>query len=503
MVVKDQTLLGSTLYLEVEKMRFIYQATVTLFILATVFMGENGFGYEFPNKTKPLTSENTFKLSAISAGVSDIAAAANGALVFISVSKIVKGSRMGAVDPFEFFFGVPRQQVPNRHQEMPKQEGLGSGFILDLNKGYIMTNNHVIAGADEIEVKLANGEAYKAKVVGNDQNTDIAVVQITSNKFKKEGLAELSFADSDKVKVGDFVVALGAPFGLEASVSFGVVSAMGRGNLGITSLGNFIQTDAAINPGNSGGPLLNTRGQVIGVNSAIYSKSGGYNGIGFAIPANLTKMVGERLVNDGKISRGFIGVSLQGLSAELIETLGLPEKTSGALVSNVLEKGPAAKSGIREGDVISRVNGKTVKNPSDIANEVGLLAPGKKVEIEIFRDGKKQMIDVKLGEFPNAPSNNRSLQNSNASFGLSLAPLDINAKQQQNIESDNGLLVMGIEKNSVAADSDLKVGDLIISVNGKNVTNVSDFKKYIRSKGRNLLRIERSGQFFFVSLRKK
>ncbi|NDA64023.1 MAG: hypothetical protein EBX50_18650, partial [Chitinophagia bacterium] len=276
------------------------------------------FAYSLPsNSEKPLNDENIVALQKISKGVSTVAKHAEKAVVFVSVYKTVRGLPPGMIDPFEFFFGNPGMPRRGEPKQQRREEGLGSGFIIDLNQGYIMTNNHVVQDADEIQLKFPNGDTHEAKIVGRDPNTDIAIVQIKERSFNKNGLSQLVLGNSDDVDVGDFAVAVGAPYGLEASVSFGIISAIGRGSLSITQMGNFIQTDAAINPGNSGGPLLNATGQVIGVNTAIYSRSGGYNGIGFAVPSNLARRIAEQLIGGGKVTRGYIGVGLQPIDSEL------------------------------------------------------------------------------------------------------------------------------------------------------------------------------------------
>ena len=348
-------------------------------------------------------SKDIRAMQQISRGVADIAENANKAIVFLSVYKTVQGVPPGMVDPFEFFFGprnrrAPQGQPPNQPSER-RRGGVGSGFFIDLDKGYILTNNHVVASADEIQLKLANGKTYPGKIVGRDKNTDVAVVQVKED-FPRDGLAQLPLGNSDRIKVGDFVVALGAPFGLEASLSFGVISALGRGSLDITKIGNFIQTDAAINPGNSGGPLLNMSGHVIGVNTAIYSRSGGYNGIGFAVPANMVRDVAEQLINDGFVRRGYLGVYLQPIDDELHEGLGLPNNVRGTLISKISKDGPADRAGLEPGDVITEVDGQSVKESSDVVNTVGLKKPKSRLDLKIFRDGKERKIKVVIGEHP-------------------------------------------------------------------------------------------------------
>ena len=337
--------------------------------------------YELPESQPHHFSAEVALLQSMSKGIAEISAEAKKAIVFVSTSKTVKGNPFGGqMNPFEFFFGpMPYRQGSETER---KEKALGSGFLVDLKKGYILTNNHVIDEADEITVKLANDESYSGKVLGRDKNTDIAIIKIKNDKFKRDGLAELTLGDSDKVQVGEFVIAVGAPFGLEASLSFGILSAAQRGNLQITNLGNFLQTDAAINPGNSGGPLLDTRGQVVGMNTAIFSRSGGSAGIGFAVPASLIRKVVPQLIDQGHLNRGYLGVRLtQELDEDINSGLGLSGDAKGALVSFVQEGTPAHKAGLMAGDVITSVEGKKVTNNSDLTNAVGLLPPGKKIKV--------------------------------------------------------------------------------------------------------------------------
>ncbi len=488
-------------------MRLKFCAVFFIFLFSQV-----GLSYQFPNSSKVQMNEPINLLQKISEGVSSIASQTQGALVYISVSKTIKGTPFNMVDPFEFFFGVP--QMPNQQRERDqKQEGLGSGFIVDLDKGYIMTNNHVIDDADEISLKLANGKIYDGKVLGRDKNTDVAVVKIKDDKFDKSGLMDLSFAADDKAKVGDFVIALGAPFGLEASISFGVVSALSRGSLGITKYGNFIQTDSAINPGNSGGPLLNTEGKVIGVNTAIFSKSGAYNGIGFAVPSSLAKKVGEKLVTDGKVSRGFIGAGLQPMSDEVGSHFNVAKNTKGVLIANIVKDGPADKSGLKTGDVVIGANDKPVSDPDELINFIGLAGPGAEVKLKILREGKEKFVTIKVGEWPedeDVAFTSASREDDEAKgggkksvLGLSLSPLDTKLKKRfSKIESKSGLVVLNVEGDSPAARTGIRPGDLIISVNQKPVESLSEFEKNVKGSKSILIYLEREGQFFFVSLKK-
>jgi serine protease Do len=471
-------------------------------VLALFSFAWPALAYKFPEGNDLSKSDARIaNLQKLSEGVAAITEKTQSALVFISVSKTIKGMPFNMLDPFEFFFGVPN---PNnrRNQAPPKQEGMGSGFFIDLDKGYIITNNHVIDGADEINLKLSNGETYEGTVIGRDQNTDVAVVQVKDSKYKRDGLVALSFGDSDKLKAGDFVVALGAPFGLEASISFGVVSALGRGNLGITQLGNFIQTDAAINPGNSGGPLLNTFGQVIGVNTAIFSKSGGYAGIGFAVPSKLVMSIGQQLVASGKVTRGYIGAGLQSLSQELAEDLKVPKGTKGISITHVMPGDPAAKGGLKDGDVIIRIDKANVTSADEVINTIGLKSPGTKVDFEIVRNGKLMTVPIVIGTWPGEdPTEVSSKPAEESGLGLTVGLLDKAAREQFNLRSPAGVVVTAVKPDSVGAQFGIRVGDLIVAVDQVPIKTVGDFNKAISKKKRLLIRFERSGQFFFLPIR--
>jgi serine protease Do len=481
--------------------------------------------YQLPTPDRDRYSDNVRALQQISAGVSELSQATGKGVVLISISKIVKGHPYYEMDPFDFFFGPRfRGQQPNNvpEQKQKQQAGVGSGFIIDLEKGYIITNNHVIEGADEISLKLANGATYTGKVLGGDKNTDVALVQITDSKFKRDGLAQLSVGNSDAVKVGEFVIALGAPFGLEFSQSFGAVSATSRGNLNITSLGNFIQTDAAINPGNSGGPLINMEGLVIGMNTAIFSRSGSSAGIGFAVPSNLVRSVAEQLVNKGRVARGYLGVQLspQELDDELLSGLNLPKGTRGALVAKVENGTPAAKAGLESGDVITEVGGRPVSSGQELSNIVGLSPPQAKVPLTYFRSGKQLSSTVVLGDFEqdnlvtqrsrqeNSAPGNSSGAASNAEFqaGLKLEPLNKQKHaeyiEQFGIDSNSGLLVLDVDPNSKARASGIRPGDVLLKANQTPLKSVKDLVDVFKSSNKVLLQLERSGNILFASIRK-
>ena len=483
---------------------------ILVFLLTLIGPSSWTLAYSLPsNAEKPLNDENIQALQKISKGVSTVAKHAEKAVVFVSVYKTVRGLPPGMIDPFEFFFGNPNGGTQRRGEprQQKREEGLGSGFIIDLNQGYIMTNNHVVQDADEIQLKFPNGDSHEAKIVGRDPNTDIAIVQVKEKSFNKSGLSQLVLGNSDGVEVGDFAVAVGAPYGLEASVSFGIISAIGRGSLSITQMGNFIQTDAAINPGNSGGPLLNASGQVIGMNTAIYSRSGGYNGIGFAAPSNLARRIAEQLIGVGKDTRGYIGVGLQPIDSELQKSLNLPKDSGGTLVARIVDGGPADKAGIEPGDVITAVNKKTVRNESEAINAIGLMSPGTTVNLSIIRNGKAREVVAKIGEYPSddiqTPKNKGGSREETA-FGLTLQKLSPENRQKYNLDSKQGLLVLAVAESSEGERVGLQSGDLIMAVNNKPVADTQTFKNLVKQSGnRVLLRIERAGQYFFVPLRNK
>ncbi|HEY0634403.1 MAG TPA: DegQ family serine endoprotease [Gammaproteobacteria bacterium] len=385
-------------------------------------------------------------------------------------------------DPFfRRFFNVPEQP-----QEQIAQS-LGSGVVVDAQKGYILTNHHVIGQAFEIEVNLHDGRTLQAKLIGADPETDIAVLQVQPEK-----LTALPMVDSDKLRVGDFVVAVGNPFGLGQTVTSGIVSALGRSGLGIEGYEDFIQTDASINPGNSGGALINLRGELVGINTAILSKSGGNVGIGFAIPVNMAKEVMTQLIEHGEVRRGVLGVQAQDLTPELASAFDLQEQR-GAVVTQVTEGSPAAKAGLKAGDIITAVNGKPVRSSAEVRNIVGMLRIGQKVEMQLKRDGKARNI-VAMVEEPKATSISGDKLNprlAGAALGDIVEGMPIHGKVK-------GVLVLDVEMGSAALRAGLRKGDIILQANRKPVTSLAELRSAVDKKGSVLLNIQRRDGAMFI-----
>ena len=391
----------------------------------------------------------------------------------------------------------PRQ--PNPNQEAPLRDlGLGSGFIISAD-GYVITNAHVVQQADEVTVTLTDKREFKAKVIGTDERTDVAVLKIDA-----AGLPKLSIGDSDKVRVGEWVLAIGSPFGFENTVTAGIVSAKTRDTGDFVP---FIQTDAAVNPGNSGGPLFNTKGEVIGINSQIFSGSGGYLGISFAIPVNTAMTVANQLIKTGKVNRGRIGVSIPNpITKDLAESLGLPN-TKGALIDSVEKDTPADKAGILAQDIILKVNGKQIESNIDLSRTVGNTAPGTKLALSIWRKGSMKEIVVTVGELPadtrvaKAPDKKDEKKDVKPNR-LGLVISDIGADERKSLKLDFGVLVN--DSDGVAERAGIRQGDVILAVNNTDVKSVSQFNDIVAkldAKKAVALLVKRESQTRFVTLR--
>ncbi|GAB4360930.1 MAG: Do family serine endopeptidase [Oricola sp.] len=384
-----------------------------------------------------------------------------------------------------------RSQRPHRARPVAQ----GSGFFIS-EDGYLVTNNHVVDGGTEFTVVMDDGTELDAKLVGTDPRTDLAVLKVDDNRK----FTYVAFADDSKVRVGDWVVAVGNPFGLGGTVTAGIVSARGR-DIGAGPYDDFLQIDAAVNRGNSGGPSFNLNGEVVGVNTAIFSPSGGNVGIAFAVPASVAKDVVSELMKDGTVERGWLGVSIQPVTAEIAESLGL-DKASGALVAEPQDDAPAKKAGIRSGDVITAVNGKKVNDPRELARTIAALNPGTKAEITYMRDGKEKTVSVKLGELPGSDkvasadgSSGKSSETALADFGLTVAPAD----------DGKGVIVTGIDPDSAAADAGIRPGDKVVEVNNEAVSSASDIEKQIDTVAKSgrkaaLLLLERDDSSRFVAM---
>jgi serine protease Do len=378
-------------------------------------------------------------------------------------------------DPFfRQFFG--NQYQGDDRERTRKEQSLGSGVIVSAD-GYILTANHVVADADEVKVSIANSKTeYTARVVGKDRATDIAVLKISASN-----LSAVTLADSDQLEVGDVVLALGNPFGVGQTVTMGIVSALGRSGFGFNGYENFIQTDAAINPGNSGGALVDVEGRLVGINTAIISRSGGNQGIGFAVPINMARNVLERLVAGGKLTRGYLGISPQDIDADLAKQFGLADQT-GALVGDVVPETPAAKAGIKAGDVIVAINGKNITDANNLKLTVSQFAPGTTVSVKFVRNGFTKTLDVVLAELPGAETAASGDDNDNAGpakadalDGVTVADLEQSVRDQLRVPGYiHGALVTDVSSDSNSADAGLQPNDLIVEINRQPVASADD-----------------------------
>ncbi len=407
-------------------------------------------------------------------------------------------------DPFfRKFFGDEffKRDAPQRE---PRERGQGSGVIVEAN-GLIITNNHVVNKADEIRVFLSDKREFKGKLIGTDTKTDIAIVKIEAT-----GLPTVPWADSDQLEVGEYVLAVGSPFGLTQTVTMGIVSAVGRASMGIAEYEDFIQTDAAINPGNSGGALVNVRGELVGINTAIFSQSGGNMGIGFAVPSNLSRAVMDQLVRTGKVVRGWLGVAIQDLSSELAAQFGITD-TKGVLVSDVMEDSPAKKAGFERADVIIEYDGKPMDSPTHLRNAVAQTPIGKKVSIKLIRDKKLKTIEVTIVEQPKSlgqPGAEESRESA-ASTGI-LSDLDVRELNDELAAryglktAERGVVVIRVKSGSTAEEMGVREGDLILEVNRKAVGSLKAYEQAASGLAKDqavLLLLKRKGQAIYLTLR--
>ncbi|MEX0686460.1 MAG: DegQ family serine endoprotease [Balneolales bacterium] len=429
----------------------------------------------------------------------EIASATTPAVVTVRTEQTVRMQSRTPQDFFREFFGDPRGNGGNEGQQREyRQQGMGSGVIVS-EDGYILTNNHVVASADTIYVGLENGDELTAEIVGTDPDSDIAVLRVDA-----QNLPFMTFGNSDELKTGEMVLAVGSPLnpGLAHSVSQGIVSSTGR-SLGLMTFENFIQTDAAINRGNSGGPLVNMDGNIIGINTAIASQSGGFQGIGFAIPSNIASSIMESIIEHGSVIRGFIGISFEPVSENIARAFGL-ERTRGILVNDIVPDSPAEEAGMQSGDVIIEVNGETIREPREFQFEIANMKPGDEVSLTIIRNGEEESVDITLTQRPQddemAADDGGSVEDIT---GFAVRNLSDEITEQLRIPPNvEGVVVESIDQNSQAYRNNLRQGDVIIAVNQNPVISVSEFNSIVSagaSRDVILLQVIRQNQRFFVA----
>jgi serine protease Do len=424
------------------------------------------------------------------------------AVVNISSTKVVKTPTQfeGQVPDDDFFRQFFGGNMPNMRQ-MPREQrerGLGSGVIVSPN-GYILTNNHVVDGATDVKVTLSDKRDYRARVVGTDPKVDLAILKIDA-----DDLPAIVIGDSSKIQIGDYALAVGNPFGVGKTVTMGIVSATGRSHLGIEDYEDFIQTDAPINPGNSGGALINDRGELIGINTAIISHgSEGSQGIGFAIPVNLARSVMDEILKTGKVTRGYLGIVPQDVTPAIAKAFGVKEFT-GALVGGVSPDSPAQKAGLKNGDIILELNGKPVADANELRMSISMMAPGTSVNLKVLREGADRNLTATLGELPTeqATAEKGSGENNSELSGISVQNLNANLAQQLGVPAGTtGVVVTKVDPSSTAADAGIQRGDVIQEVNRKPIHNASDFAAAMHNaKDQNLLLVNRQGNTIYVAV---
>ena len=460
------------------------------FYLLGEFTGKRGV-YQ-PSKAPTVPKQ----LIDTSRAFSEIAASISPSVVNISTTKVV---RRDATPFFDLFNPFRDFKAPKKW----KEQSLGSGVIVSQD-GFIVTNNHVIEQADEIRVTLLDKRSFKARLIGADPKTDIAVVKVDA-----KDLPAIRWGDSDRLQVGEFVLAVGNPFGLSHTVTMGIISAVGRANVGIADYEDFIQTDAAINPGNSGGPLVNIKGELIGITTAIFSKSGGYQGIGFAVQANMVRHVMDQLEQKGKVTRGWLGVTIQEMTPELSQQFGLKD-AYGALIGDVAKGSPADKAGIKRGDIILEFNGKKVQEVGNLRNMVAQSKVGSEVSLLIQRAGKTYPYKVVISELPretveSSPGSAPDEPAFEGLGGISVIELTKEAARQLGLHRDEkGVVIIRVEPGSAAEEAGLRKGDVIQEIDRKKVDGLKDYDRAVsgvRPGNSALLFINRGGKRFYITLR--
>ncbi len=455
---------------------------IVFIVICSFILGWGGkqLWYKFHNKNlvaeekTSLTSESLSMAQKLSEAFSLIAEKAAPAVVYIETERVIT-SPFRQIPPMEFFGDefFKRFFSPPRY----KERGAGSGFILSKD-GYIVTNNHVIEGAQKIIVKLVDGRTFKAKIIGTDSFSDVALL-----KIEADNLPVLTLGNSDLLRIGEWVIAIGNPFGLTHTITVGVISAKGRSGIGISDIEDFIQTDAAINPGNSGGPLINLKGEVIGMNTAIFTRSGGYMGIGFAIPINIVKTVVEQLKTKGKVERGWLGVVIQDLTPTLAEELGL-KVMEGVVITEVIPDSPASRAGLKEKDVIVAINKKPIKNASELRSYILLTKPGTEIVLDIIRNGQKLefkvVIEAPKKEVLTSKRELEQLNNFLEELGFMVSNITPEIQKKYRLPSTQGVVVVEVIPESPADYAGLSPGVIIDEVNRKKVKNLIEFYQALK-----------------------
>ena len=441
-----------------------------------------------------------------------VARAVSPSVVYIQVEGKASAGRTGRLpspfgdewpfgdDLFKRFFGdqfpgMPQMPKPESPQKERRAIGHGSGFIFAMKDGllsdktYIMTNNHVIENAEKIKVKFQDGREFEAKITGRDPQSDVAVIEL-----KARGLPVLNLADSSKLEVGEWVVAMGSPFGLSHTLTVGVVSAKGRTSIGISDYEDFIQTDAAINPGNSGGPLVNLDGEVVGINTAIFSRSGGYMGVGFAIPSNLAKAIANQLIESGEVTRGYLGIVIQQLTPDLARSFNI-EPGQGILIAQTSENSPAEKAGLRQGDIIVAYRGQPVKEIGSFRNQVSLTPPGSTETLTILRKGQRKTLKVTIGKLTEDRAIAKGPAQSTDEIGLTVQTMTPQLAEQFDAKPGEGVVVTEVRPGSIAAMAGIDPGTVILQVNQNAIKSATEFQRAVKigSKEKRLLLLVRKG----------
>lgn len=471
---------------------------VPILLLAGFLIGGLTYYILFSSAYAPFSPRVPKQIEETSRAFSEIVRAVSPSVVNISSTKVLKRQQV----PFDEFYDF-LTPFPDGKNRRFKEQSLGSGVIVSPD-GYIVTNNHVVEQSSDIRVLLYDKRSFKARVIGADPKTDIAIIKIDA-----KALPVIPWGDSEKLQVGEFVLAIGNAFGLNNTVTMGIISAVGRADVGIADYEDFIQTDAAINPGNSGGPLVNIKGEIIGINTAIFSKTGGYQGIGFAVPSNMVRAVKDQLTKDGKVTRGWLGVTIQELTPEMSQKFGL-KGTDGVLVSDVAKGSPAAKAGIQRGDIITEFGGRRINDVGVLRNMVAQSRLGSGVLVKLIRRDREVSLTATIVELPSDASDLSSRPApageifANALSGVTVTDLTAAIAKQLGLDKDEkGVVVLKIESGSAAEDAGLRKGDVLEEIDRQKVSNLNEFNRALsrlRSDEAVLLFVNRIGRKFYITI---